>query len=191
MASTQQKACIGLVIVGIVVALGFVINWFVVNMAPPYVTVSLLSARGIDAHEQTRTTPVEFDVAIGFSHLHSFLAAGHDGGHVTITYAGVKLAEGPVPKFYVAGGPKWVEAAKAVASAGEDQAPLPQVFRDHIWVDQQLDGEAEFDVVLSFSDVNITTGETRHSYHSCRAGLVLEGKAKPSKCGKASYFLRG
>nr|CAB3473777.1 unnamed protein product [Digitaria exilis] len=154
-----------------------------------YVTVSLVNARGLDAGEETGTNPVEFDVAIGFLRLGN-LAVGHDGGQVTISHAGVKLAEGSVPKFYVAGGhKKRVEATTAVASAGKDQAPLPQVFRDHIWVDQQLHGEAEFDVTLSFTDVNITTGKTTQNYHYCKAGLALHGKPKPSNCGQPQSFL--
>jgi hypothetical protein len=44
-----------------------------------------------------------------------------------------------------------VGAARAVAAAGEDQAPLSQVFRDHLWVDKQVHGEAEFDVALASS----------------------------------------
>lgn len=103
---------------------------------------------------------------------------------------GIKLAEGPVSKFYVAGGPKWLEATRAVASAGKDQASLSQVFRDHLWVDQQMHGVAEFDVALSFFNVNVTTGEKTYDYHNCRARLALHGKAKPSKCGVASYFER-
>jgi hypothetical protein len=114
------------------------------------------------------TSPVEFDVAIGFMHLTRQSAVGHDGGHVRISYAGVKLAKGVVPKFYVARGPKRVEATTTVASAGKDQAPLSQMFREHLWVDQQLDGEAVFD--LSFYDVNVITGKTTRSYHNCKVG---------------------
>jgi hypothetical protein len=43
------------------------------------------------------TSPVEFDVAIGFMHLTRQSAVGHDDGHVRISYAGVKLAKGVVP----------------------------------------------------------------------------------------------
>lgn len=179
----------------IITAAGIGLLTFLIAMAidlstHTYVMVSLVNARGLDADEETgTTTPVEFDVAIGFLHLDN-LAVGHDGGQVTISYAGVKLAEGSVPKFYVAGGhKKRVEATTAVASAGKDQAPLSQVFRDHMWVDQQLHGEAEFDVALSFTDVNITTGETTHSYHYCKAGLALHGKSNPSKCGQPQSFL--
>jgi hypothetical protein len=38
---------------------------------------------------------VEFDVAIGLLHLQSFLRVAHDGGHMTISYAGVQ------GRFYV------------------------------------------------------------------------------------------
>nr|CAB3503878.1 unnamed protein product [Digitaria exilis] len=131
-----------------------------------------------------------FDVAIGFLRLGN-LAVGHDGGQVTISYAGVKLAEGAVPKFYVAGGHrKRVEATTAVASAGKDQAPLPQAFCDHIWVDQQLHGEAEFDIALTFTDLNITTGKTTHNYHYCKAGLALHGKSKPSNSARDAIWYR-
>lgn len=155
---------------------------------PAYVTVALLSARGIDADEQTRTNAVEFDVAIGFLHLGKDYAVAHDGGHVTISYSGVKLAEGPVPKFYVAGGPRHVEATRAVAMAGKDQAPLSQTFRDYLQVSQQLDGQAEFEVHLSFFDVHdIITGGTKRSYYHCTAGLALHGKAAAATiCGRAA-----
>jgi hypothetical protein len=63
---------------------------------------------------------VEFNISIGFLHLYKDYAVAHDGGHVTVSYAGIKLAEGPVSKFYVAGGPRRVEATRAVASAGKD-----------------------------------------------------------------------
>ena len=132
--SWKRKACAGVVAAGLIVALGFLIHWYVINTRPPYVTVSLLGARGLDVDDRAGETPVEFDVAIGVLHLRSSLAVAHDSGQIAISYAGVKLAEGPVPKFYVAGGHMWSEAARAVASAGEDQAPLSQVFRDHLWV---------------------------------------------------------
>lgn len=108
----------------------------------------------------------------------------HDGGQVSISYGGVKLAEGAVPKFYVVGGPKRVEGTRAVASADKDQAPLSQTFREHLWVDQQLDGEVVFDIALSFYDVNAITGETMRSYHNCEVGLALHGTAKATKCGQ-------
>jgi len=97
-----------------------------------------------------------------------------------------------VPKFYVAGGRAgWVEAARAVVpAAGADQAPLSQMFRDHIWVDQQMHGAAEFDVALRLFNVNITTGQSFYSYHACEVGLALDGEAKPSKCGMSTYFVR-
>jgi hypothetical protein len=44
------------------------------------------------------------------------------------------------------------------------------MFREHLWVDQQLDGEAVFDVDLSFYDVNVITGKTTRSYHNCKVG---------------------
>ena len=159
---------------------------FVTYTAATYITVGLVGARGRDVGEATH--PVELDVSIGLLHLHSSLAAAHDGGHVAVSYTGTRLAEGPVPKFYVAGGHMWSEAARAVASAGEDQAPLSQVFRDHLWVDQQVHGEAEFDVALSFFNVNVTTGEKTYEHHNCKVGLALHGKAKRSKCGLTSYF---
>jgi hypothetical protein len=128
---------------------------------------------------------VEFDVAIGLLHLHSsFGGVGHDGGHMTISYAGIELADGPVSKFYVAAaaGDDWVEATRAVVSAGKDQAPPSQLFRDHLWVDQQAHGEAAFDIALTLFNVNITTGKTTYSYHSCKAGRSgasrAEGQAK-------------
>ena len=152
---------------------------------PTYVTVTLLGSRGLDADdEQAR---VEFDVAIGFLQLGKDMAVAHDGGNVTVSFAGVKLAEGPVPKFYVAGGPMLVEATRAVASAGKDQAPLPQTFRDHIWVQRQQDGEAEFDIHLSFLDLDVTTGEITRSYYNCTAGLALVGTADATSiCGKTA-----
>jgi len=74
-------------------------------------------------------------------------------------------------------------------SSGKDQAPLSQLFCDHVWVDQQVEGEADFDIALSLFNVNITTGEITYSYHNCKAGLALHGKAKPSKCGQPSFFV--
>lgn len=192
--SWKGDAFIGAIMTAAAMSMLCFMVWLAIYLSNPtttYVTVSLVNARGLDADEESgRTPPVEFDVAIGFVHLDSNLAVGHDGGKVTISYAGVKLAEGSVPKFYVAGGRKTrVEATTAVASAGKDQGPLPQVFRDHMWVDQQLDGEVEFDVALSFYDVNITTGETINSCNYCKAGFALQGKSKPSKCGQPKSFI--
>ena len=196
MASWQEKACVGGLIAGVIVALGFLINWIVIMTRHSYITVSLLDARGLDVDEEdtsSNKTPVEFDVAIGLLHLHSsFGGVGHDGGHMTISYAGIELADGPVSKFYVAAGAgdDWVEATRAVVSAGKDQAPPSQLFRDHLWVDQQAHGEAAFDIALTLFNVNITTGKTTYSYHRCKAGLARQGrKAKPSKCGQPSYFI--
>ena len=190
--SWRRKALAAVVAAGLIVALGFLIHWYVINTRPPYVTVSLLGARGLDVDDRAGETPVEFDVAIGVLHLRSSLAVAHDSGQIAISYAGVKLAEGPVPKFYVAGGRAgWVEAARAVVpAAAADQAPLSQMFRDHIWVDQQMHGAAEFDVALRLFNVNITTGQSFYSYHACKAGLALDGEAKPSKCGMSTYFVR-
>lgn len=116
---------------------------------------------------------MEFDVAIGVLHLHKSIAVTHDSGEIAISYAGIKLAEGPVPKFYVAGREsKWVEAVRAVVPAGADQAPLSQMFRDHVWVDQQMHGAAEFDIDLTLYNVNITTGQRFCSLHTCKAGLA-------------------
>ncbi|KAL6842683.1 hypothetical protein ACP4OV_027527 [Aristida adscensionis] len=90
-----------------------------------YATVGLVSVRGLDVDEQRRTNPVEFDVSIGFLHLLQGRAVGHDFGRIAISYRGVRMAEGQVPKFFVAGGPKeQVEATRVVASAGKDQPPL-------------------------------------------------------------------
>jgi hypothetical protein len=83
---------------GLIVALGFLIHWYVINTRPPYATVSLLGARGLDVDDRAGETPVEFDVAIGDLHLPRSLAVAHDSGQIAISYAGVRLAEGPVPK---------------------------------------------------------------------------------------------
>jgi hypothetical protein len=65
------------------------------------------------------------------------------------------------------------------------------MFRDQVWVDQQLNGEAEFDVALSIFDVDITTRKTTRCYHNWMVGLPLQGKSKPQKCGEASYLQIG
>lgn len=171
-----------------------VLFYFFIFDTPTYVTVTLLSARGLDAADEqtTRTTnAVEFDVAIGFLHLGKDSAVAHDGGHVTISYSGVKLAEGPVPKFFVAGGPRQVvvEATRAVATA----APLSQTFRDYLQVSQQLHGgKAEFEVHLSFFDKHdIVTGDTKRSHYHCTAGLAIQGKAAAATiCGEAASLPR-
>ncbi|KAL6614816.1 hypothetical protein ACP70R_037086 [Stipagrostis hirtigluma subsp. patula] len=180
----SEVLVVALCILSLVVLFGYFVYCIVTSDPPAYVTVTILGARGLDVDEPNRTAPVEFDVDIGISYLPSHRGFSRDGGDVAISYAGVKLAEGPVPRFYVAGGPNWVEATRAVAKAGKDQAPLSQVLRYHVWVAQQMDGEAEFDVALSFYKVNVTTGAaTCRSYHNCKAGLALHGNSTPSNCG--------
>lgn len=105
---------------------------------------------------------------------------------MTISYAGVELAEGPMSKFYVAGGQHdWVEATRAAVSAGKDQAPPSQLFRDHVWVDQQVHGEAGFDVALTLFNVNITTGQTTYSYTAARpVWRVREERPNQASAGR-------
>nr|CAB3473775.1 unnamed protein product [Digitaria exilis] len=78
-------------------------------------------------------------------------------------------------------------AAKAVVSAGKDQAPLSQMFRDHVWVEQQVHGAAEFDVAMSLYNVNITTGQTFYSYHTCK--VDRRGNAGPVCAVIVSYHI--
>lgn len=59
--------------------------------------------RGLGVDETTSTATVEFDVVIGFSNFGKASAVAHDGGNVIVSFAGIKLAEGPVHMFYVAG----------------------------------------------------------------------------------------
>lgn len=42
----KGKACVSILLAGLFVALVFLIHWYVVATAPPYVTVSLLSGGG-------------------------------------------------------------------------------------------------------------------------------------------------
>ena len=88
-----------------------------------------------------------------------------------------KMHRPPICSSFDIGEHRWSEAAKAVAVAGGDKVPLSQEFRDHLWVDHQVHSEAEFDVALSFFNVNVTTGEKTYEHHNCKVGLALHGKA--------------
>lgn len=75
-------------------------------------------------------------------------------------------------------------------SAGKDQAPLSQTFRDHVWVDQQVHGAAEFDVAMSLYNVNITTGQTFYSYHTCKVDrYVWRSTGRPNQATVACQHI--
>jgi hypothetical protein len=63
------------------------------------------------------------------------------------------------------------------------------MFRDHVWVDQQLHGEAEFDVALSLFDVDITTGKTTRCYHTtARSVCRFKGRVNHRSVGRHHIF---
>lgn len=150
----QRKACLGWLIAGIIVPLH--------NLARVQHDSYL---RHGQPPRQARQS--------GLLDLHSYLSVAHDSGQIAISYAGIKLAEGP--------------RAPQVLRPRPGLSCWPARTRRHCrrcsattsgWTSRCTARAAEFDVAMSLYNVNITTGQTSLSTVQGRFGAPRGGQTK-------------